>query len=203
MAKQAATQAQQQPIPPLLAAPTPSAPYPQEKPIPSTISAPGASITPPLSEDVQPKTPERTALIPPPDAPKPQAAPMAVSNIGRGTTQGDQAEQSRLLNTGSGISQIHSKIENSGFGQAHPILGKILGWGAQIPAQIADIAGASVAPMIDVNTPGTEMHHDRLVNQAQRQVGQDVANDERQAQTAQANEQTAAIPESQQLQHEQ
>jgi hypothetical protein len=117
--------------------------------------------------------------------PMPMLPPGAAPSVhGPSQTDIDQQELARKVNTGSGISQIHSKIENSGFGQAHPLLGKALGWGAQIPATLADVATSAVAPAITANLPGTEYHHERLVKQDQRQVAGDVANDEKQAQTA-------------------
>jgi hypothetical protein len=108
-------------------------------------------------------------------------------------TAQDQATQQQL-SKGSGISQIHSKIENSDFGQNHPILGKVLGWGAEIPARLADIGASAVAPALAINTPGTEYHHRALVNQAGKQVGADEQNAEREAATGHIQAETEAIP---------
>lgn len=113
-----------------------------------------------------------------PATPKPQVVAQ------RGTTAGDEAELSRKLNTGSGISQISGKIENSDLLKNHPVLGKILGIGAQGLAQIGDIGLRTLAPGIEANIPGTEGHHNMLVRQDQHQVGQDIGNEEKQAQTA-------------------
>jgi hypothetical protein len=79
----------------------------------------------------------------------------------RGTEQGDQLERQRLLSEGSGINQIHSKIENSSFGQAHPTLGKVLGYGAEIPLHIAEAAGSMLGPTrtAEMLLPGTTAHH--------------------------------------------
>lgn len=109
-----------------------------------------------------------------------QLAPM-------GTTMGDQAERSRLLSEGSGISQIGGKIENSRLGQAHPLVGKLLGSLAQGAATIGDVGLSAVAPEIAINTPGTAYHHDMLLNHADRAVNQDVTNAGKEAQAANEN----------------
>ena len=104
------------------------------------------------------------SLAAPSAAPAPQMSaptmPSASPPI-RGTEQGDQLERSRLLSTGPGINQIHSKIENSSFGQNHPALGKILGWGAEIPLHIAEAAGSMLGPTSTAEglLPGTTAHH--------------------------------------------
>ena len=101
----------------------------------------------------------------------------------RGTSAGDEAELSRKLSTGSGISQIAGKIENSGLLKNHPVLGKILGIGAQGLAQIGDIGLRTLAPTLDAAIPGTSLHHIADVQGDQRQVAQDTENESRQAQT--------------------
>lgn len=134
--------------------PPPGLAPPNSGPMPAAIATPGPSEAPP------------SVMAPP------------------GTIPADTAELARKESTGSGISQIHGMIENSRLGQAHPLLGKILGWGAQIPAELGDIAGSAVAPQVTRLIPGTEYHHDVLVKQGQQQVGQDVAEGEKEAQTA-------------------
>lgn len=84
----------------------------------------------------------------------------------RGTVQGDTLNRQRLLDTGAGEDQIYNKISNSGFGQNHPLLGKLLGGAAEGAAKIGDIGLSAVAPGIAANLPGTEYHHDLLLNQA-------------------------------------
>lgn len=86
----------------------------------------------------------------------------------RGTTQGDEAERSRLLSTGSGVSQI----------QGHPFLKGL--------ATVGDAALSGLLPGLAPFIPGSTAHHNSLVNQASGQVRQDVGNDEKQAQTAEA-----------------
>jgi hypothetical protein len=164
-----------------LQTPSSAAPPPMMKP-PSTIPS-----VPPIGADKTTAGPSGPAM---PTLPAPTAPSIAAP---RGTVQGDEAEQGRLLRTGSGISQIHSKIENSDFGQAHPVLGKLLGWGAEIPAMIGDAAGSEVAPALTAAMRGTEYHHDRLLKQANSQVAQDTANQEKQAQTAETQARTGQI----------
>lgn len=134
------------------------------------------------------------APILPPGSPQHAGAPPM-----RGTTQGDQNHLNDLLSQGSGISQIHSKIE--GALPNHPLLGKILGWGAQIPAMLGDAAVSAVAPELTANLPGTQYHHNQLVRQDQRQIGQDTENSlkgaqtgEQQALTGKTQEETAEMP---------
>ena len=113
----------------------------------------------------------------PPTLPKPA----------KGTMAGDLAERQRLMDTGSGISQIHSKIENSEFGQNHPTLGKILGWGAQIPLQALDVAGSTLAPRLAMMTPGTELHHLALLKQDNNAIKQDEETEKEKAATGLQN----------------
>ena len=102
-----------------------------------------------------------------------------------------QNELNRVVGSGSGISQIAGKVENSGLGQAHPLLGKILGIGAQGLATLGNVGLDAVAPAVSAALPGTDYAHDRLVKQDQRQVAGDEANAEKEAQTA---NQTAMLP---------
>jgi hypothetical protein len=94
-----------------------------------------------------------------------------------------QNELNRVVGSGSGISQIAGKVENSGLGQAHPLLGKILGIGAQGLATLGNVGLDAVAPAVSAALPETDYHHDRLVKQDQRQVAGDEANAEKEAQT--------------------
>jgi hypothetical protein len=73
-------------------------------------------------------------------------------------TQTDTSERSRLINTGSGVSQIHN-----------PLLRGI--------ARAADIAGSVFLPGLAAAIPGTTLHHNILVNQASRNVATDQAGD--------------------------
>lgn len=72
----------------------------------------------------------------------PTSAPMSPN------VQGAENEVNRLNSTGSGISQIHNP------------------WG-RIPLQILDAVGGSFFPKISALLPGTELHHDRLVGEAE------------------------------------
>ena len=106
------------------------------------IMPPGGAVPPPSihpSGQVE-SGPPPTIQPPMPSMPSMAGAPapaMAPVKAPRGTqVLEDQAELSRLENTGSGVSQIAHKIEGTQFGQNHPILGKVLGLGAQIPLQV-------------------------------------------------------------------
>lgn len=153
-------------------------------------ASPVAGIAPPkpVAPPVQMPDQERQLpALPPPSQPQ-VIAP-------RGTLQGDQAEASRLRTTGSGISQIEPKIAGSEFGQHHPLLGKIAGYGLEGLAGLGDIAlnatklGRSIEPLI----PGTMGHHQLLQARADNAVSQDTSEQEKQAQTAEAQARTGAI----------
>lgn len=142
------------------------------------------------------------SLIQHPDAQSPAPAPLT-----RGTVEGDRAEQTRLLKTGSGISQIGGKIE--GAMPNHPFLGKLLGGAAQGLATIGDVGLRAVAPAVDAAIPGTSLHHVADVHTNQRQIAQDEDNDEKQARTlfsgantAKTNVETGALPEQNQDKHD-
>jgi hypothetical protein len=155
----------------------PKAPMPDTGPPPTP-----AGLSPPNSGPM----PAAIATPGPSEAPPSIKAPP-------GTIPADTAELARKESTGSGISQIHGMIENSRLGQAHPLLGKILGWGAQIPAELGDIAGSAVAPQVTRLIPGTEYHHDDLVKQGQRQVAGDVANAQKEAETGETQARTQEL----------
>ena len=163
----------------------------------------GASLT--LSHGSDPGPPP--AMSAPTAGPMPSlAAPTSpsVSPPIRGTEQGDQLERSRLLSTGPGIGQIHSKIENSSFGQNHPTLGKILGWGAEIPLRAAEVAGSMLGPTRAAETfvPGTQMHHALDVRNIDSVIGKESEENlkgaqtgETEARTGQMEQQTAEAPQ--------
>jgi hypothetical protein len=140
-------------------------------------------------------TPAGRPIVPDGEAPSAPAMPpdLGISTgqavkAPRGTVQGDEAERTRLMSTGSGISQIPDKIENSQFGQAHPTLGKIAGYGLAGLAGLGDLGlttlGGGIGRLAEQQIPGTFGHHQVLLNQANRSVAQDESNAEKEAQTA-------------------
>jgi hypothetical protein len=169
-------------------------------------------------------TPQLKAAMPQDAGPAPNLAPIkmpgsdSVPSLGAptspsihvlgssplGTLQGDKDELQRKLTTGSGESQIMHRIEGTGFGQAHPMLGKILGGVAQGAATLGDIGLSTVAPQIAEQIPGTAFHHLLDVNRENKQVGADEANAAREATTGAENAttahtqaETAALPQEQ------
>ena len=120
-----------------------------------------------------------------------QAMMSTGQQVHQGTLLGDEAEGSRLRDEGSGISQISHKIQNTGFGQAHPFLGKLLGGIAEGLAGTGDIAlkvgGGGMGQLAEQMIPGTFGHHDLLVHQNARDVAADTENAQRQAQAASEN----------------
>ena len=120
-----------------------------------------------------------------------QAMMSTGQQVHQGTLLGDEAEGSRLRDEGSGISQISHKIQNTGFGQAHPFLGKLLGGITEGLAGTGDIAlkvgGGGMGQLAEQMIPGTFGHHDLLVHQNARDVAADTQNAQRQAQAAAEN----------------
>jgi hypothetical protein len=154
----------------------------QQSPIQAAVMPSGAAPPPvaPVSlPDAKPAMPpaEKKPMVFGPFGQS--ATPMAQ----RGTEEGDQQERERLEGSGSGISQIAKRIESSGFGQNHPILGKIAGIGAQGLATLGDIglnltgAGRAIEPLI----PGTEGHHQLDLRRANNALTGDLTNEGKQA----------------------
>jgi hypothetical protein len=108
-----------------------------------------------------------------------------------GTADGDMAERARLIETGPATSQIAGKIENSGFGQDHPKLGRLLGDLAEVPARIGDTLLSRALPGLASAIPGTEARHNYLLNQADTHITQDQKAAQQQAATADTKAQTA------------
>lgn len=108
----------------------------------------------------------------------------------RGTFDGDMQARDRLMNSPDGISQIAHKIEHSSFGEAHPTLGRLLGYGAEVPAMIGDVALSNLAPNIAAQIPGTALHHQRLLANADRDVGADLTIAKNKADTAETTART-------------
>lgn len=160
-------------------------PHPDAGPEPAPISM--GNSTPSLSMPSMPSaTPQ---LITGPN--RGQAMMSNGQQVHQGTLLGDQTEGSRLRDEGSGISQISGKIQNSGLGQAHPLLGKILGGLAQGAVTAGDIAlrvgGGGMGQLAEQMIPGTEGHHELLVHQNAKDIAADTSNAQRQAQTAAEN----------------
>lgn len=120
-------------------------------------------------------------------SPAPLASSKPVPTLGMGSPTPDAtahtAELNRLTSSGSGISQIHN-----GFGRG--------------ALQVADAIGGAFLPGLEARLPGTEGHHQMLVNQARGAVRSDEGQaenaarvGEQQAQTGRINEQTAEMPE--------
>lgn len=138
------------------------------------------------------------ALMPPPgmDGPPPiMQSPQPNVQAPRGTVQGEQAERNRLIGSPAGSGQLYSKITNSGFGQNHPLAGKLLGGLAQGAASIGDVALSGVAPRLSSLIRGTTEHHNMLVNRENQNINQMQGEDLKNAQTEEANARAGALNE--------
>lgn len=87
----------------------------------------------------------------------------------------DEAELSRLQSTGSGVDQYRAQ---------HPILGTI--------AKIGDIALSTMFPRVAQMVPGTQLHHQQLEGQQEGRVAEDVAQQQKEAQTGNLEAETQA-----------
>lgn len=96
-------------------------------------------------------------------------------------TEADQAELKRLETSGSGISQIKNKWAKGGLR------------GLNIAGSIASAALPALGGVMRA-LPGTEEHHNLLVNRQRGRLGEDVGLQEKEAQAGEATARTAAIP---------
>jgi hypothetical protein len=156
-------------------------PHPDAGPPPGNInmSSPAPSLSMPSMSNAHPQ------LVTGPN--RGQAMMTSGEPVQMGTTLGDQTERSRLLSTGAGVDQIANRVEGTGFGQNHPFLGKLLGGVAQTAGKIGDVGLSLLAPEIAAQIPGTSIHHQMLLGQANQAVNQDVGNAQKEAQTANEN----------------
>jgi hypothetical protein len=135
-------------------------------------------------------------------------APPAPSVIGeRGTVSGDTAARTSLLNSGPPVDSIYHNVSNSGFGQAHPFLGKLLGGIAEVGGKIGDTL-ANGAPGIAREIPGTTQNYNMKLGRINTSLTQDEANAGKEAQTANLgattqheNAETAGLPQEQADKH--
>ena len=146
---------------------------------------PQGATMPPAGQQPPPQISLPDAPMP---APAPSKQPVVFGPFGqtsgpvaqRGTQEGDKQERERLLSTGSGLSQIHSRIESAM--PNHPALGRVLGIGAQGLATLGDIGLRTISPMAESMIPGTAGHHAAQLGQANQALTQDEANAEKEAQ---------------------
>lgn len=158
------------------------------------------AITPQMKADAQPVNAGPAPEIPGihmPDAPVPQlGSPRMPDSINPilGTTHGDTLNRESLLQHGPTVDHIASRIEGSGFGQDHPVLGKILGDTAQVAGKIGDtalnIGGSLGIPAINTlarDIPGTTQNYNHELRGANANLTQDTTNAQKEAQTASEN----------------
>jgi hypothetical protein len=102
----------------------------------------------------------------------------------KGSLEGLKIERQRVIGSGSGIDQIQSRLEDTGFGQAHPLAAKLIGGLGQGLAKLGDVGLSAVAPALAINLPGTEYHHLALEHGLNKQIGAETGEQEKEAQTA-------------------
>lgn len=101
----------------------------------------------------------------------------------RGTVEGDQARRTELLSHPAALENVYHDISHSDFGQNHPVLGKILGGLAQVPATALDVGLSGVVPRLGGLIPGTSIQRGERIQSANQAVTQDEAEREKEAQT--------------------
>jgi hypothetical protein len=107
---------------------------------------------------------------------------------------GDMQEQQRLINSGSGVSQITHQVDPATGQPTNQPPSMLRRFGGAL-ARIGDTALSIVSPGVAALTPGTTLHHDLLLNQQAGRVNNDLGDEQKQAQTAELN----ATPELRQL----
>jgi len=160
------------------------APVANPKPL-ATPQAPSPSLSMTVHHTLEPEPPQPISM-PQPGMPEIPGAPQPHVIAPRGTLQGDQDYRGHVLQSGSGISQIAHKIEGSDFGQAHPTLAKVLGYGAQGAATLGDIGLSLTGPgrIAEGMIPGTAGYHAATLAHANSAVNQDEENAGKEATTA-------------------
>ena len=121
------------------------------------IAAPGVKPPPALagSQDVPRGTPGVSQPV------SPAIAPLSP------TEQGHKAELSRLTAPPiQGMEHTHASTGQSGINQIHSP------W-ARIPLQVLEAVGSGFFPAVTAAIPGTQLHHNVLVNQAEGNVAND------------------------------
>lgn len=141
-----------------------------------------------LSQVQQPIQAEPAPLPPPQAQADTSAFPSQKPNL-RGTLQGEQGELGRLLGSKPGSEQVAGKVE--GLMPNHPKIGSVLGSVAQGAARVGDTLLGAVAPGLAPRIPGTEAHHEQLINRQEGLLGNMSKQGLEQAQTAEGQ---ARIP---------
>lgn len=101
----------------------------------------------------------------------------------RGTSTGDQNYLSSIEAKKPALENIYGSIIGSSFGQSHPIISRLLGGLAQIPATTADAAISTFSPRFSSFIPGTTTNHSVQVANAEGQANQSAATEQKQAAT--------------------
>lgn len=112
----------------------------------------------------------------------------------KGTLEGNKIERTRLANSGAGVDQISSRVQDTAFGQAHPLGAKVLGGLAQGVAKLGDVGLSAIAPTLAINLPGTEYHHMMLEHQLNKQIAGQEEGQQREAQAGLESAQAEQIP---------
>lgn len=153
---------------------------PPAAPAPPGMNAPigrpiaGAPISP-IRAATQ-GAPAGIAPAPPslPAAPAPALPPSGGLQVKAplGTSQGDEAERTRLLTNGPGVNEVHN-----------PLLHGL--------AAVGDTVLSRALPGLASSIPGTTAHHNLLLNQATSHVNTDLAQEGKENQAADVKSQTA------------
>jgi hypothetical protein len=168
---------------PSATSPTPSIATPsiaRPSGIPPLIARPADQREDQMAAQPAPSVPATSAASAPPPpslsgmGASPRIAPALPQNVTSPTRlSNDQGELERVERTGSGLQQ---------FQQRHPVLGTIARIGAGL--------GSALFPSIAMAIPGTDLHHQLLLNQDRAAVNQDLAEQKDEGQIAEAGART-------------
>lgn len=148
-------------------------------------------ITPQMKASVMPQDagPAPVMSSPHMESPAPiLSAPSSnVSGPILGTTQGDTLNRQGIMGSGAGVENIAKNIEGTGFGQRHPLLGKLLGGITEGEGLVGDTLLHAASPGIERAVPGTEGNYTRELGRSNAALTQDTTNEQKEAQTASEN----------------
>lgn len=160
----------------------------------------GQPIDPPPPMMASPAMPTATPILPqrsPSIVMGPNRGQEMYSNgqsIPMGSLPGQKIERQRMIAAGPGEEQLYHKIADSGFGQRHPILGKILGGTAAGLTGAADIGfdtlGGGFGQLAAEQIPGSILNHQVELNHTNRQITAEEGENKSEADTADAQART-------------
>lgn len=107
----------------------------------------------------------------------------------KGTLIGDKEALQQEAGKKPALESVYSGISHSQFGEHHPVLGKLLGAAAQIPATAADVSIGSL-PRLGALVPGTSVNHGLQLKGLENRIAGEEKNQQEEATTGAENART-------------